>query len=70
MKNRQKIYKCKVKQILFRDYVNENEQSIAIVESMLEKVALEKFLKRGYSEEAVAHEIYEKILQEYGEEPG
>lgn len=70
MKNKVKTFKEDVARILFRDYVEENERSRSIVESVLKNCAMKKYLKKGYSEEAVAQEIYEKNLLEYKEEPG
>lgn len=70
MKNKLKIYRENVKRILYQDYIVENEKSREIIESVLQKVSVKNYLKHGYSEEAVAQEIYEKELIKYKEEPG
>lgn len=70
MKNKLKTYQENVKQIFYRDYIIENEKSERIIESVLQKVELQKYMKKGYSEEAVAQEIYAKELIKYKEESG
>lgn len=61
MDKRRKAFAAQVKSVLYRDYIGRKDCRSRWVEAVLRKTNLEALYMEGYTEEAAAQKIYQKI---------